>query len=89
MVQQHHHQVAQPMVLHQVLMVSQVKKVEIQVTGHKQVHRLIQMVEHNGKVMVELVERQEEQSQDQIIRSKAHSTQQQSKDSLTHDKLKL
>jgi hypothetical protein len=72
------------MVLHQDPMVSQVKKVAIQVIGPLQVHQLIQVVVDNGKVMVESVEQQEEQSQDPIMLSKVHSTPQQSKGTLTH-----
>jgi hypothetical protein len=87
MVQHLHHQDATPTVTHQVLMVSQVKKVVIRVTGHKQVHRLIPTVVDNGKVMVELVERQVEQSQGPIMLSKVHSTQQQSRGTLIHEKL--
>ena len=74
------------MVLHQDQVVTQEKKVEIQVIGQLLEHRLIHQDLDLIKVMVELVVLQEEQSQDQIMQSKAHSTQQQSKERLTHNK---
>ena len=74
------------MVLHQDQVVTQEKKVEIQVIGQLLEHRLIHQDLDLIKVMVELVEQREEQSQDQIMQSKVHSTQQQSKERLTHNK---
>jgi hypothetical protein len=61
--------------------------VVIQVIGQSLEHQLIHQDLDLIKVMVELVVMQEEQSQDQIMQSKVHSTQQQSKERLTHEEL--
>jgi hypothetical protein len=74
------------MVLHQDQLVILERRVVTQVIGVLMEHQLIRMEAVSIKVMVALVEQREEQSQDQIMQSKVHSTQQQSKERITHNK---